>query len=446
MRASGVSKSGVSQQLQKYLGARHRGYALYRALVASLLVSILLLSQAQADSSKSDKPSTKSGFEDVPEFGGPSSVGSELKEGDALTDPQFRFPELQQFLQPWFDGKRKLHDEYGLSLGTDFQALYQAVSDSDGEDEAAGRMFRAFGSWTLLGQDSGNTGSLVFKVEHRQRLGTDVAPQSLGFEAGALAITGTQFSDIGWALTNLYWHQRFKERRISVLAGQLDVTDYLDVYGLINPLTAFSNLAFSTNPAIPAPNQGLGAAAGLFITDNVYAIAGFVDANGDPTDPDMELFDDFETFKHVELGWTTSFDRRYFDNIHVTLWQVDERDEAGVDDDWGVAASASWFVDNRWVPFLRAGWSDKEAALVQKNVSGGIGYLARSRDLIGVGLNWGRPASDALDDQYIGEVFYRLQLGQNIAITPSLQVIVDPALQPDEDTLYVVGLRGRISM
>jgi porin len=287
-----------------------------------------------------------------------------------VTDPIYRFDVLQRLLSPWFGFKEDLSADYGLSLGFDYQTLLQRVTDSPGEDGAAGAIFRAYGSWTLLGRDSDTSGSLVFKVEHRQRLGTDLAPQDLGFDAGALAITGTQFSDVGWALTNLYWQQRLRiaDRRVSFVAGQVDVTDYLDVYGMINPLTAFSNLSFSTDPSIAAPNPGLGLAAGAFLSDRVYAVAGFADANGDPTDPSFDLFDDFETFKHVEIGWTSSYERRYFDNIHLTAWQVDERDDAGVPDDRGVAFSASWFVDNRWVPFLRGGWSDGDAALLQSSV------------------------------------------------------------------------------
>ena len=384
----------------------------------------------------------------VPEFGGPSSVGAELNEGDGLTDPVYRFDVLQRVLSPWFGFKEGLNADYGLSFALDYQTLVQAATDSPGEDTAAAGIFRAYGEWTMLRRESGDTGSLVFKVENRDRLGTDVAPQDLGFEAGALSITGTQFSDIGWALTNLYWQQRLRiaDRRVAFVAGQVDVTDYLDVYGLINPLTAFSNLSFSTDPSIAAPNQGLGLAAGAFLSDHVYTVAGFADANGDPTNPSFDLFDDFETFKHVEIGWTSSYERRYFDNIHLTAWQVDERDDAGVPDDRGVAFSASWFVENRWVPFLRGGWSDGDAALMQGNISTGLGYFNRHRDLMGFGLSWGEPGDDNLDDQYTAEVFYRFQFSRNFAITPSAQMILDPALNPDEDELFFFGLRARLNL
>ncbi|UCH74433.1 MAG: carbohydrate porin [Rhodospirillales bacterium] len=418
-----------------------------RYLPTLLFAAALLLSfAATAQEADTTSRTSQSGFEDIPSFGGPSSVGEELREGDALTDPIFRWDGLERALQPYFGFKGQLHEDHAFSFGLDYQALVQAVNESLGEDSAAGGIFRLYGSWTLAGRESGNTGSLVFKVENRHRLGTDVAPQNLGFEAGALSITGTMFSDYDWGLTNLYWQQKFADGRFGFVAGQVDVTDYLDIYGLINPLTAFQNLSFSTNPTIPAPSQGLGAAAGTFFGDNLYGVLGFADANGDPTDPSLDLFDDFETFQHLEFGYASSFDRRYFDNIHLTIWHSDERTAAGVPEDAGLALSASWFFENKWVPFLRAGWSDGDAALMSRNVAAGFGYLARNRDLFGLGLAWERPGASALDDQYTAELFYRFQLFQNFAITPDVQVIANPALNPFEDVIYVLGLRARLTL
>lgn len=42
-------------------------------------------------------------------------------------------------------------------------------------------------------------------------------------------------------------------------------------------------------------------------------------------------------------------------------------------------------------------------------------------------------------DQYTVEAYYRLQLPEHLAITPDIQLIKDPALNPDDD---FVGLRG----
>ncbi len=54
------------------------------------------------------------------------------------------------------------------------------------------------------------------------------------------------------------------------------------------------------------------------------------------------------------------------------------------------------------------------------------------------------PADQALDDQSTIDGYYRVQVTPEIAVSPTLQVIFDPVRNPDEDTVYVWGIRSRI--
>jgi carbohydrate-selective porin OprB len=61
----------------------------------------------------------------------------------------------------------------------------------------------------------------------------------------------------------------------------------------------------------------------------------------------------------------------------------------------------------------------------------------------------GRP-NDALfgsglDDQYTLEAYYRLQVAKEFSITPDIQFLINPALHPEEDYVWVFGLRARLS-
>jgi porin len=120
-------------------------------------------------------------------------------------------------------------------------------------------------------------------------------------------------------MTNAFWTQRIGGRA-TVMAGFIDVTDYLDTYGMINPRTAWSSLSFLTNPTIAAPDPGLGIAAGTMLGDNFYILGGIADANGDPTlkrNPFDSFFDTGEYFTHAEIGFTSGQDRIYFDNKYA---------------------------------------------------------------------------------------------------------------------------------
>ncbi len=365
---------------------------------------------------------------------GPSSVPTQLSEIEAE----------RKKAQPSWPGFPNL-EEYGLSLAADYYALAQHISDTPGDTNAAGGVFRLYGSWTPVNRGEPDAGKLVFKLEHRHRLGTDGTVQMQAPGAGVAGLSGPTFSDRGALLTNLYWAQSFAGNRFALVAGLIDVTDYLDVYGLVNSWTEFNAYAFATSPTIPAPDQGLGAGVRWMLTPNVYLIASLADANGDPHRPQdlfSSFFDDAEYFKHIEIGHIGAWDQRYSDNTHITLWQVDRRDRAGVDDDWGVALSWSRQY-GPWQPFLRGGYADKGVAVQQKVLSTGVGYTVNGQgDTLGIGASWGQAAGSDID-QYTLEAYYKWQPFRHLLVVPDLQYIIDPAFNPSQDALWIAGVKLR---
>lgn len=286
---------------------------------------------------------------------GPSSVAADLTPGDGLTDPQFRTDFPRSFAPKWFAWKDGLA-ESGFKFNFDYLSLGQWSSSDVGAGEAGGGIARFYGNWQAT-----ERGSLTFKIENRHRYGS-VAPQSLGLDGGALSITGTAFNDSGTLLTNLFWTQRAETGAWTLQFGQLDVTDFVDLYAAVSPYSGFQNLAFNTNPTINAPNPGLGIAGGLRLSDNFYMVGSVADADADPANPGFDVFENGKLFKSLEVGYTSDMDRIYFDNVHVTLWHADGSAALGRAEDWGGVFSAAWFVDNKWLPFVRAGVSQGTAA------------------------------------------------------------------------------------
>lgn len=380
------------------------------------------------------------------QFGGPTSVTGQQAE-DAVSSPTYRLQDLQDHFQPWFEWKESVAEDCGLLFNIDESMLYQSVTESTTPNtDAASGLVRFYGQWDLWGRGTDNPGALIFKGENRHRIGTGVTPFTLGFEAGSATPTGTFFSDFDFGVTNLFWKQTLCDGRATVAVGQVDLTDFLDTYAMMNPLTHFINLAFSTNPTIAAPNQGLGAAAACMLTDHVYLQGGFSDANAVPTQASFDtFFDDSEYFSYAEMGITSSQDRLYLDNIHVTLWHSDSRRAAGVPQGQGVAFTAQRFIDDKWLPFFRAGFSDGDASLMETTFSTGLGVRRENTDVAGVGVSWGKPATTSRE-QFTGELFYRFQLTQFVALTPDVQIIVDPAANPGTDVLAAFGIRFRMAL
>ncbi|MEM1076518.1 MAG: carbohydrate porin [Pseudomonadota bacterium] len=367
---------------------------------------------------------------------GPSSVQADLEPGDGLTDPQFRSDFPRNIAPGYFAWKDRLAEE-GFSFNFDYLALGQTSNSDIGEGDASGGIFRFYGNWKAT-----KNGSLTFKIEDRHKYG-DVAPQDFGFDGGALSIPGTAFNDNSALLTNLFWTQRAENGSWTLQFGQIDVTDFLDVYGLVSPYTAFQNLAFNTNPTINAPNPGLGIAGGAKLSDNFYVVGSVTDANADPSSPDADVFSDAELFKSLEIGYTSNFGRIYFDNIHFTFWHSDAAEDGSRREDYGATFSAAWFWENKWMPFLRAGTSKGRAALYENSVSAGVGYFARNTDLAGIGVNWAE-ADSLSGDQKTIEAFYRFSISPNLQITPTVQYIKEPLLNTSASSLTLWGLRARI--
>jgi porin len=352
---------------------------------------------------------------------------------------------------PIHQWKNGVAERTGFNWSLDYSALFMSVSGSPGEDNASGGMVRFFGYWGLVNRGGPNKGSLNWKVENRHSY-TDVPPSGLGFESGYVGLFEPPFSDQQTRLTNLYWKQYFVEGTWAFVAGFLDATDFVDVYLLASPWTAFNNFVFSTgSAAMDLPNDAtLGIGSGGMITEKVYVQAGVTDANSDPTEP-FEGFDsvanDSDFFKWVEIGFTPGQEKLYFDNIHLTFWHIDERAN-GTPDGWGLNASWQQWINDTWLPFVRGGYTEDSGSLLERSITVGVGYQpVPMRGVIGFGFNWGKPnqtSFEGADDQYSTELFWRYQLTKELAVTPSIQYINNPALNEDEDNLWAFGLRVRI--
>jgi len=370
---------------------------------------------------------------------GPGSV-----KGQIYADAKMRKIERLQ------TSKERLQSEYGLTLGADLNMLMQQINESPGSNDGVTGVARFYGHWALVGRDDPtDVGSLVFKVEYRGKLGTDIPAQVVLPMAGVAGISGPTFGDNGFMLSNLYWTQAFADNRFAFNAGVVDPTDYLDVFGLVNVWTDFNNLAFSTNPTIAIPNQGLGAVARWMFTPNFYVVGGIADANADPHRPDdfFSTFGEGEYFKHVEFGWIGSWSGRFGDNAHVLLWEVDDREEAGIEGGWGATLSWSAPLNDRWLTFVRGGYSDSGGTIVDRTVSTGFGYTIDDQDsYVGFGVNWGRAPADPGDDardQFMFETYYRTTIVPGLSVVPSVQYILDPAYNLEVSNLWLMGVRLR---
>ncbi len=419
----------------------------------SILLFVALVPMAavaEVDTSSAQK-SYKSNYDNAGDFAGPGSTVRQLAEDDEEKTPAFRIESFDEALAPWFEYKKRVSEENGLQLGFAYTVLHQEIDESLGdEDSATSGIFRVSGKWEAYNRGQKNKGQLVFSFDNRDSF-SDIPPGSLGGEAGYIGQTGALFSDVDTILGDFYWSQYLNDDQTGLIVGRYDPNDFIDVLGYANPWTSFQNLSILFNTSIALPDWGFGIGAGhWFNGDQLYLLGSASDANAVLTEEEPD-FDTDELFKAVEFGWSPGRDQRYFKNVHLTLWQVDEREDDGIDDADGVALGINWTWDLKYMLFAKIGSSDADAPndpqIAENSVTvGGIYYLARRSDLIGIAYNESELAVPGLDDQTTFEAFYRFQLAQNLAITPSIQILGDPALNPEEDEITVLGLRLRLTL
>ena len=384
-------------------------------------------------------------------LGGPDSVSFQIERTYKGEVSVYEPSALQRGLQPYLDWKQRLQDAHGFAFGFNAYWLYQNASDTlAGDDDAWGQMYRFQGKWILLGRGTGHPGRIEWRIEHRSNIGNNLSPSELAGQFGAAALNSgygyTPNFDTDLAVFN--WTQLFSDQTIGVTAGRLAYDSYLDVFAFQTFSRGFLNRAFILNPTLGTTGIGaLGAVAKGFVTRQVWIGGQFYDANAVSGKFDMDTFDEGEWLKAVEIGWTPSIDQRKTDRIQLTYWDKDERKKAGVPSGTGWVVSASWKVNENVFPFLRLGHSDGGGGVVAEDAASiGLEYTTHPGRALSIGFGWARPVSAVsgpiLRDEYVVEASYRFQLLRGLSLLPDLQYLKDPAKSPNQDSVWVAGLRA----
>ena len=98
----------------------------FRFQIVAFFVLGFVQALAANEQSKDEYSSRyKTGYENIAQFGGPTSVTAELKKADEIREGMLRFPNVDKALEPWFDLKKQIKKRYGLVYNIDYQTLYQ---------------------------------------------------------------------------------------------------------------------------------------------------------------------------------------------------------------------------------------------------------------------------------------------------------------------------------
>jgi porin len=372
------------------------------------------------------------------------TVESDLISSDTIKPAIFPIDVVHSRFAGIYRLKERIHDTFGLAFSVDYSLLAQRASHTEGEaNSGSSSVFRILGTWLRMGDRDGTNGVLVWKTETRNPIWGNPTPRDLGFTTGS-ALSTANFKSLEWGITDLYWRQRFNGRRHALLVGHMDPGDWADQYPLLNAWTSFLSDAFYNNPTEAIPKRGFGIVGQSFFDETLYFGGGVHDANGGDGDLDFDSFwDTREWFSWAELGYRSNPTASARNNAHIHYWHQDAREEAGTQESRGMAFTYSRVNDRDGVSFIRAGFSRGGAAQMRRFIGVGMSYKPKGRDTLGIATSWGSPPDKSLRDQITSEIFYRVQVTQNLTFTPSLQVTFKPSFTLETKWLYVPGLRMR---
>jgi len=411
--------------------------------------------QALAQEASSDVETArtgKAGYEDLPDFGGPEGVGGQLKRADELRDSLYDWP----LFDGYFDWKRQVQNDYGLSFGLHFYALAQKASNSlpGRDDDAFGNIFRFLGNWTVFKRDNGNLGRIEWRLESRSDMFGFQAPGSLGGATGVAALApGFAYSDnFELDLSVINWTQSFANGNAGYAAGRLAFDVYLDAFPFQTFSRGFLNRSFILSPTMPT--TGIGALGGVvkgFVTDNIWIGGQIYDANAASGSFDFDTVKEGEWLKAVEVGFTPSFGQRKSHLVQFTYWDKDKRSLAGVSDGSGWGVSVAWKLNDTYFPFVRFGGSDGGGGVAaEQSFSTGVEIAMPRGEAWTIGAGWAKPSEETfgsdLDDETVLETSYKFQISKSLSLVGDAQVIFNPANNPNESSVWLFGVRAILAL
>ncbi|MEM8954064.1 MAG: carbohydrate porin [Verrucomicrobiota bacterium] len=378
-------------------------------------------------------------------------ISSKVKELTETRKSPFGKGPMGPLLQGWKDLWNWTNEHLNFTLGTAFTTLAQGATNGtySGDRYGGSGDIDLFGRWYYLNRDENEgrftEGTLGFAIEYRNRW-TELPPSEIGDSLGSLWRTTRGFTDAGLRLRELWIQQSLFDSALTVRLGRINTKHLFDVYRFNSANHFYLNQAFSDNPAMAFPNNGLGGALSWDIDDNWYLIVGAADASGSTPDNDNDEID--ALFTGLTSGWRGDLGALGHGRYQATLWHINEGDETLSPSASGFSLVAQQELGNGWVPFVRYARSNKPAVDTRQLATAGAvleNPFNREKDRLGLAVGWGQPHQRRFREQWVGEIFYRWAVFPELRITPSAQVILDPSKNFADDAIGVLSLRARFS-
>jgi hypothetical protein len=257
-------------------------------------------------------------------------------------------------------------------------------------------------------------------------------------------------SESGLEVTEAWYQHYYNQEFITLTVGKLDLTNYVDTNAVANDETnQFLNSGLVNSIAIDFPeDNGAGVRVAVTPDDMLEFNFGWAESDADWED----VFED--GFGIAEANFRPNLLNREGNYRFYVWWNGSDHAELDGDDDdedgWGLGLSFDQQLTDDITGFFRAGYADDDVYEVEGTWSIGAQMAGnkwdRENDVVGVALSQAliNDDVDPDDPETLLEAYYSIVLNEQLAISPDIQIIHNPAGDDHNDTIVIFGTRAQL--
>ena len=302
--------------------------------------------------------------------------------------------------------------------------------------------------WTVFdAPDAGTAGWISMQMEYQAPLGSSSQEQTVKSNVGTLTNpNGFWSSHEGFRLPELAWQQSFLAGHMVVLAGVINQGNYIDANKYANSGRGqFMNSALINSMVLPLPAYGYGVNLQWQPSNDWYTLFGYSVGSSSPAYAPRTDF----TWETWSLEWEVGYAPGDFLGLGPGIYRIQPFLARSGD---AVQGGLSFNLQQQLGPHSPFGWFGR-FGFGGSQVSGGAkaevgtGFVMQAplkyagwvpqltNDLLGMGFVWSQPSATTKtvyhNNEYVFETFYTLQLTPTSQLQPDLQVVWNPAFNPD---------------
>lgn len=366
-------------------------------------------------------------------------------------------------LDPLVQGAKYWLAEHGLRYSLEQSFTGVGMSDvMQGSRSLGFYTFELKAKWAIVDVPAnGTAGWISSQVEAKTGLGDAGDTESPKSNLGTLTEPNDNWSSVnGFRVPELAWQQSLRDGEVVVVAGMVSQRNYLD--GNVAAHTArgeFMNSALVHSQVLPLAQYNFGVNLQWQPKDEWYAMLGASAGNAPAGRAPWTDFSWNQWSMVGEFGYAPDDFLGLGPGIHRVQPFVAQKDgptQAGLcfnlQQRLGAQSPFGWFGRFGFGGSAVATDADAEigTGFVMQAPLQHAGLAPRlSNDLLGVGFVWSQPSATTKtvyhENEYVLETFYALQITPTMKLQPDLQVVWNPAFNPDAGPAVVGQLQLNIA-